>query len=225
MVGCSHLGLPTTVTPQRNLLGAAMSFRRSVFDKVGAFDTDMGRVGSLPLGCEETEFALRCGGRSSERSSCTCRPPLFATMWRPNGRQSHTFSGVATPRESRRQPWLDAPAVKPHCPTNARRPLYLAPRCHPWCACWPRWRPLGLRTLRHDLCRHARNHRRISDGQTWIVRGDDPGVHIPPDVTNGSTPAPPRPSSSRRVWHSSRVIATCGVAGRHVPEDQLVWPR
>jgi len=59
VVGCSYRGLPDTVAPQRNLIGAAMSFRRSVFDEVGDFDTDMGRLGTLPLGCEETEFALR----------------------------------------------------------------------------------------------------------------------------------------------------------------------
>ena len=59
VVGCSYLGLPNRVTPQRNLIGAAMSFRRSVFDMVGSFDTAMGRVGSFPLGCEETEFAIR----------------------------------------------------------------------------------------------------------------------------------------------------------------------
>ena len=59
VVGCSYRGLPDTVAPQRNLIGAAMSFRRSLFDEVGHFDTAMGRLGTLPLGCEETEFALR----------------------------------------------------------------------------------------------------------------------------------------------------------------------
>lgn len=59
VVGCSYRGLPDTVAPQRNLIGAAMSFRRSLFDEVGYFDTAMGRIGTLPLGCEETEFALR----------------------------------------------------------------------------------------------------------------------------------------------------------------------
>jgi GT2 family glycosyltransferase len=59
VVGCSYRGLPNTIAPQRNLLGAAMSFRRAVFDEAGFFDTEMGRLGSLPLGCEETEFALR----------------------------------------------------------------------------------------------------------------------------------------------------------------------
>ena len=59
VVGCSYRGLPDSVAPQRNLIGAAMSFRRALFDEVGPFDTAMGRIGTLPLGCEETEFALR----------------------------------------------------------------------------------------------------------------------------------------------------------------------
>jgi len=59
VVGCSYRGLPNTVGPQRNLIGASMSFRRLLFDEVGYFDTAMGRIGTLPLGCEETEFALR----------------------------------------------------------------------------------------------------------------------------------------------------------------------
>jgi glycosyltransferase involved in cell wall biosynthesis len=59
VVGCSYRGMPDTVAPQRNLIGAGMSFRRLVFDEVGDFDTDMGRLGTMPLGCEETEFALR----------------------------------------------------------------------------------------------------------------------------------------------------------------------
>ncbi len=59
VVGCSYVGLPDSVTPQRNLIGSTMSFRRAVFDAVGRFDTDMGRIGSVPLGCEETEFGIR----------------------------------------------------------------------------------------------------------------------------------------------------------------------
>ena len=59
VVGCSYRGLPDSVAPQRNLIGAAMSFRCSLFGEVGYFDTAMGRIGTLPLGCEETEFSLR----------------------------------------------------------------------------------------------------------------------------------------------------------------------
>jgi GT2 family glycosyltransferase len=59
VVGCSYVGLPERTGPVRNPIGAAMSFRRSVFDHVGAFSSDLGRVGTLPLGCEETEFCIR----------------------------------------------------------------------------------------------------------------------------------------------------------------------
>jgi glycosyltransferase involved in cell wall biosynthesis len=50
MVGCSFLGLPETVAPIRNPIGAEMSFSRSAFDEVGGFDTEVGRGASVPLG-------------------------------------------------------------------------------------------------------------------------------------------------------------------------------
>jgi hypothetical protein len=36
-----------------------MAFRAEVFRAVGMFNPAIGRLGSLPLGCEETEFCLR----------------------------------------------------------------------------------------------------------------------------------------------------------------------
>ena len=59
VVGCSYRGLPTSESPIRNPIGANMSFRRSAFAAAGGFQTDFGRVGTLPLGCEETEFSIR----------------------------------------------------------------------------------------------------------------------------------------------------------------------
>jgi glucosyl-dolichyl phosphate glucuronosyltransferase len=59
VVGCTYRGLPTGPAPVRNLLGCNMSFRRSVFDGVGGFRTGLGRVGTHPLGCEETELCIR----------------------------------------------------------------------------------------------------------------------------------------------------------------------
>ncbi len=59
VVGCSHRGLPEVVAPVRNPIGASMTMRRRLFDELGGFDTAMGRVGTVPLGCEETEFAVR----------------------------------------------------------------------------------------------------------------------------------------------------------------------
>jgi len=68
VVGCSYRGLPVTVAPIRNPIGAGMSFRRSVFDELGGFDTTMGRVASAPLGCEETVLGIRVVQRHGEGS-------------------------------------------------------------------------------------------------------------------------------------------------------------
>ena len=59
VVGCSYRGLPTATADVRNLIGANMAFRRGVLDAVGGFRDGLGRVGRVPLGCEETELCLR----------------------------------------------------------------------------------------------------------------------------------------------------------------------
>jgi O-antigen biosynthesis protein len=59
VVGCSYRGLPGELAPVRNFIGANMSFRRCVFDAVGGFDGAVGRVGSSPTGCDETELCIR----------------------------------------------------------------------------------------------------------------------------------------------------------------------
>lgn len=58
-IGCSYLGLPTRSGPIRNPIGATMSFRRAVFERVDGFSNGIGRVGSTPRGCEETDLAIR----------------------------------------------------------------------------------------------------------------------------------------------------------------------
>jgi GT2 family glycosyltransferase len=59
VVGCSYRGLPLERAEVRNPIGANMSFRRRAFEEAGDFQTAMGRLGTLPLGCEETEFSIR----------------------------------------------------------------------------------------------------------------------------------------------------------------------
>jgi hypothetical protein len=58
VVGCSYAGLPESGTV-RNPLGCNMAFRADLFHRVGTFNPGIGRLGSLPLGCEETELCLR----------------------------------------------------------------------------------------------------------------------------------------------------------------------
>ncbi len=63
VVGCTYRGLPARTAAVRNLIGANMSFRREVFVAVGGFRSEIGRVGTLPVGCEETEFCIRAQKR------------------------------------------------------------------------------------------------------------------------------------------------------------------
>lgn len=59
VVGCTYLGMSERAAPVRNMIGCNMSFRRSIFQAVGGFRNDMGRIGTLPVGCEETELCIR----------------------------------------------------------------------------------------------------------------------------------------------------------------------
>jgi glucosyl-dolichyl phosphate glucuronosyltransferase len=61
VVGCSYRGLPVRPSPVRNLIGCNMSFRRSAIVEAGGFADGLGRVGSRPLGCEETDLCIRIG--------------------------------------------------------------------------------------------------------------------------------------------------------------------
>lgn len=68
VVGCTFRGLPVETAAVSKLIGCNMSFRREVFDALGGFRTDMGRVGTHPLAGEETEFSLRVCQRWPEKS-------------------------------------------------------------------------------------------------------------------------------------------------------------
>jgi GT2 family glycosyltransferase len=51
VIGCAYRGLPQEARPVRNLIGCNMSFRREVFERLGAF--------RLGYGCDETELSIR----------------------------------------------------------------------------------------------------------------------------------------------------------------------
>ncbi len=73
VVGCTYRGMPCTDAVLRNLIGANMSLRRAVFDAVGGFRSDIGRIGSRPVGCEETELCIRA--RQHWQQGCFCYQP------------------------------------------------------------------------------------------------------------------------------------------------------
>ncbi|MGD9093385.1 MAG: glycosyltransferase family 2 protein, partial [Anaerolineales bacterium] len=66
VVGCTYQGMPKHAAPVRNLIGCNMSFRREIFDSHDGFRHGIGRIGTRPLGCEETELCIRVGQANPE---------------------------------------------------------------------------------------------------------------------------------------------------------------
>src|SRR3954447_19781147 len=89
VVGCSYRGLPRAIEPVRNLFGGCSLIRREVFDAVGGFRTGVGREGTLPAGCEETELSIRAHQRWPQRiflydpeATIRHRVPTNRATWR-----------------------------------------------------------------------------------------------------------------------------------------------
>lgn len=59
VVGCSYEGQPRARAAVRNAIGANMSFRRDILERVGGFQVALGRQGADVAGCEETELSIR----------------------------------------------------------------------------------------------------------------------------------------------------------------------
>jgi GT2 family glycosyltransferase len=68
VVGCTYRGVPLTSARVRNLYGGCFCIRREVVRRVGGFRTELGRVGSNRMGCEETELCIRAARESGGRS-------------------------------------------------------------------------------------------------------------------------------------------------------------
>lgn len=84
VVGCSYRG-QTAAGPVRNPLGCNMAFRAAAFRRVGGFDPAIGRLGTRPLGCEETEFCVRVA-RELEGSEVVLVPGAAVTHRVPQDR-------------------------------------------------------------------------------------------------------------------------------------------
>ena len=68
VIGCTYRGMPERTATVRNMIGCNMSFRREVFATVGGFAHGIGRLGTRPLGGEETEICIRALRRWPDRS-------------------------------------------------------------------------------------------------------------------------------------------------------------
>ncbi len=89
VVGCSYRGLPETRAVVRNPFGGCTCYRREVFEVTGGFRNGIGRIGSRPLGCEETELCVRAKQHWPQKVFL-CEPrarihhfvPASRTSWR-----------------------------------------------------------------------------------------------------------------------------------------------
>jgi len=81
VVGCTYRGMPQASKTIRNPIGANMSLRREVFDAVGGFRSEIGRVGTRPVGCEETELCIRARKRW----------PQNVVLYQPQASVSHSI--------------------------------------------------------------------------------------------------------------------------------------
>ena len=58
-VGCSYQNMVKIPTAVRNPFGGCTCIRREVFEGIGGFRNGLGRVGTTPMGGEETELCIR----------------------------------------------------------------------------------------------------------------------------------------------------------------------
>lgn len=61
VVGCTYRGMPEDPAVVRNLIGANMSIRREIFERVGGFHNGVGQTNGNMLRCDDTEFCIRIG--------------------------------------------------------------------------------------------------------------------------------------------------------------------
>ena len=66
VVGCDYRGLPTDGAPIRNPIGAAMAVRRDALVEIGGFSRRLGRVATVPAGCEETMMGIELVRRNPQ---------------------------------------------------------------------------------------------------------------------------------------------------------------
>jgi glucosyl-dolichyl phosphate glucuronosyltransferase len=90
VVGCTYIGMPQGAADIRNPIGANMCVRHEVFTTVGGFRSEIGRVGTRPVGCEETELSIRARQHWPERTF-RYQPEAWVLHRVPRGRANWNY--------------------------------------------------------------------------------------------------------------------------------------
>jgi GT2 family glycosyltransferase len=91
IIGCSYAGLPESGATVRNPIGASMAIRRTVFSSVGGFTSGIGRIGKVPLGCEETELCIRYTAAHPDDRFVLTHDAIVHHLVPPSRRSWHYF--------------------------------------------------------------------------------------------------------------------------------------
>lgn len=86
VLGCTYQDIPEQPIVVRNPYGGCACYRREMFEAVGGFRTDMGRIGTLPMGCEETELCIRASQHW----------PQYIFLYQPHARIHHRIPSIRT---------------------------------------------------------------------------------------------------------------------------------
>ena len=101
VVGCTYEGHRSSRGPVRNFIGANMSFRRSLFDAIAGFRSDLGRTEKEPAGCEETELCIRATRELG--GEMFYEPDAVVHHFVPDARATRAYSAPAASRRGVRR--------------------------------------------------------------------------------------------------------------------------
>ncbi len=90
VVGCTYTGHRSDPGPVRNVIGCNMSLRRNVIESAGGFRSELGRIGTRPVGDEETELSIRAA-RNRANAVVWYEPTAVVSHFVPSERTSWTY--------------------------------------------------------------------------------------------------------------------------------------
>ena len=120
VVGCSYRGLPEVSGPVRNFIGANMSFRREVLDRLGGFSAGWARWMLFRSAARRPNCACGPVSFTPREFSSTNLPPPSRTGCVPSVRAGPTCVPGATQRDCPRPPSRSWPGAAGRWPPNAR---------------------------------------------------------------------------------------------------------